>query len=69
MLIVTEVRRKRTIKFISQCTASEIFMIYSRQTIYKHFFLDLLSEAASGRSDSLMGEATIEINTRKETQI
>lgn len=69
MLIATEVKRKWTIKFTSQRTTSEIFVIYSRQTIHQHFSLDLLPEAASGRSDSLMGEATTEINTRKETWI
>lgn len=66
MLIAAEVKRVGTIKFTSQCTTSEIFVIYSTQTIHKHFILDLQSEAAS---DSLMREATIEINTRKDTWI
>lgn len=41
------------------------------QTTSKHFILDLLSEAASGRSESLMGklQSAIEINTVKESQI
>lgn len=69
MLIAAEVKRIRTIKFSSQCPTSETFIIYSTQTIHKHFILDLQSEAASGRSDSLMREATIEINTRKDTWI
>lgn len=48
---------------------SEFFMIYSREIIHKHFTLNLLSVAASGRTDSLMGEATIEFNTRKKIWI
>lgn len=69
MLIATEVKRKWAIKFTSQCTTSEIFIIYNRQTIHKHFIIDLLSEAASGRNKGLMGEVTIETNTRKKTWI
>lgn len=67
MLIAREVKRKWIIKFSSQCTTRKIFVICGSQTTHKHFVLDLLSEAASGRSDSLMGKATIDINTEKET--
>lgn len=68
MLIVTEVKREWAIKFTSQCTTNEIFIIYNRQTIHKHFIIDLLSEAASGRSEGLQLKLILERRLSKEAK-